>query len=304
MFIRRLPRFTYHEPDSVEETVGLLAKYGEKAKILAGGTELLVKMKRREVVPDHVINLKRARDVAEIGIQRTEAGELKVGALVSIFEMERDAAIRTSFRCLFDAAKVFGTPQIRSLATIGGNIANAAPSADFAAPLLCMGAFVEVRGLDGVREIPLDSFFLGPEETVLSVTDVIISFRIPKPGQYSSSCYLKMMRRTASDLAVAGVAVYLELENDYRRCKDVRIALATAGPTPLRAYQGENRLKGNELSDALIEEVASAVAFSDARPRTTWRGSEWYRREVIRAFVKRALRNLWSEIREKGERRL
>jgi len=224
--------------------------------------------------------------------------------------IEKSELIRKEFTALSDAVDVLGSIQIRNVGTIGGNICTAAPSADTVPPLLVLGAQVQLKSLKGERVLPLDQLFLGPGETAIAQGEILTEIFIPKPLPHTGSAYWKHQRRKALDLPILGVAVMLSLdrssvtcsdlictsspistvlhalEGEEVVCKEVRIALGVAAPTPIRAVQAENLLRGKRLSDELLWEVAEMAA-KEAQPRDTIRGEAWYRREMIRVFVKR-----------------
>ncbi|MGB9629879.1 MAG: FAD binding domain-containing protein, partial [Thermodesulfobacteriota bacterium] len=234
----------------------------------------------------------------------------KIGPMVTHRAIEKSEIIRKQFSSLTDAVDVLGSVQIRNVATIGGNICTAAPSADTAPPLLALGAEVRFKSLRGERALPLEQFFLGPGETALDKDEILTEIFIPKPLPNTGSAYWKHQRRQALDLPILGVAVLLSLdkstvtcsdllctaspistilhslEGDEVVCKEVRIALGVAAPTPMRAIQAENLLRGKKISDEILEEVAETAA-NEAQPRDTIRGEAWYRRDMIRVLVKR-----------------
>jgi carbon-monoxide dehydrogenase medium subunit len=262
-----LPDFDYHRVQSLSEAVQLLATYKGEAKILAGGTDLLLQMVQGNIwgrpCPKHLVSL-------------------------------RDITALTYIR-LQDATCQVGSVQIRNVATIAGNISNAAPSADTAAPLLALGAFVKVIGPQGDRIISLSDFFRGPGQTVLEPDEVLKEICIPERPALAGSTYIKLARRKAMELALLGVATYVCLEPDKSHVKDVKIGLNTAAPTPIRAYRAEAVLKGAQLSEEVIQEVATLAA-NEASPRTSFRSTSGYRREMIRVFVLRSLRKTFERI--------
>jgi carbon-monoxide dehydrogenase medium subunit len=166
MFIRRLPKFEYHAPTSLGEALDHLSRYGDNAKVLAGGTDLLVSMKKREILPEHLINLKGIKALKHIHYDKKRG--LKIGGLVTLGEIERSIIVREKYGALWDAANVMAAPQIRSLATIGGNLCSAVPSADTAPPLVALEATVTLAGKNGERTLLVADFFAGPEASVLN----------------------------------------------------------------------------------------------------------------------------------------
>ena len=224
--------------------------------------------------------------------------------------LEKFELIRKEFSALADAVDVLGSIQIRNVATIGGNICTAAPSADTAAPLLALGAQVKLKSAKSERTIPIDQFFTGPGETVLQQDEILTEISIPKPLPNTGSAYWKHQRRQALDLPILGVAVLISLdkatvtctdilcttspistvlhslEEEELKCKEIRIALGVAAPTPMRAIKAETLLREQKISDELLDQVAE-TASKEAQPRDTLRGEAWYRREMIKVLVKR-----------------
>jgi len=294
MFIRRLPKFEYHAPTSLTEAVDLLVKYGDNAKVFAGGTDLLVSMKKRETVPEHLINLKGIEGLKDIHYDETEG--IKIGGLVTLGELERSKIIKEKIGILWDAVIVMAAPQIRNLGTIGGNLCSAIPSADTAPPLMASDASVRVVGKNVKRTVLVKDFFKGPRESVLNTDEILTEVIIPNPPENSGGAYLKLMRRKAMDLALVGVAASLTLDGDEKVCKDARIALGAVAPTPIRALKAEEVLLNKEINEDLAAE-AGRVASQEARPISDIRASEEYRREMIGVLTKRAIMEAFKRVK-------
>jgi len=296
MFIKRLPRFEYHAPASLPEALELLSRWGEKAKVFAGGTDLLVSMKKREVLPNHLINLK---GISELKGVSDEKEGLKIGALVTLWEIERSKTVKEKYSILWEAVSVMASPQVRTLGTIGGNLSSAVPSADTAPPLIALGASVSLKGIHGERRVRVEDFFRGPGESVLKPDEILTQILIPKPSDGSGGTYLKMMRRNALDLALVGVAVSLRLDSERKVCKEARIVLGAVAPTPIRAPKAEEILIGKEMNEALAKE-AGRMASEEARPISDVRASMEYRQTIVSILTKRALMKVYNTIREEG----
>jgi carbon-monoxide dehydrogenase medium subunit len=230
--------------------------------------------------------------------------------MVTHRDIEKSEVIRKEFSALTDAADVLGSIQIRNVATIGGNICTAAPSADTATPLLVLGTQVKIKSLSEERMVPIEGFFTGPGETILKKGEMVTELVVPKPLPNTGSAYWKLQRRLALDLPILGVSVLLSLdkgtvscsdmlcttspissilhtmEKDELTCKEIRIALGVAAPTPMRALKAENLMRGKKISDELLEEVAN-TASAEAQPRDSIRGEAWYRKDLVRVLVKR-----------------
>jgi carbon-monoxide dehydrogenase medium subunit len=294
MFIRRLPKFEYHAPRSLGEALDYLSRYGESAKVFAGGTDLLVSMKKREILPEHLINLKGIQELKRIHYDKKKG--LEIGGLVTLREIERSKIIRGKYGALWDAANVMAAPQIRSLATIGGNLCSAVPSADTAPPLLALGATVALAGKNGERTLLVEDFFAGPEGSVLNPDEILSHVSIPNPPENSGSAYLKLMRRNAMDLALVGVAACMELDGGKRICKEARISLGAVAPTPMRALRAEESLLNKEPGE-LVATEAGKIAAEEARPISDIRASKEYRTEMVRVLTKRAVMEAVKRVR-------
>jgi len=286
MFIRRLPKFEYRSAASVAEALDLLKKYGTKARVIAGGTDLLLAMKKRALTPGYLINVKNIKVMK--GISYNEKKGLRIGSLVTIAELEESALVKEKAPALWDAALVMASPQVRTLATIGGNLVSAVPSADTAPPLIAMGAEAVLSGPKGERTMLVEKLFKGPAESKVARNEILTHIMIPKQPPKSCAAYLKLMRRAALDLALVGVAAYVCLDKDNATCKDIRIALGAVAPTPVRAPQAEKMLIGKEISEALADE-AGKVAVTLCSPITDLRATLGYRCDMIEVLTRRAV---------------
>lgn len=286
MFIKRLPRFEYYGPSSLKEAIEYLSEHPGKAKVIAGGTDLLVSMKERELSPAHLVNLKGIDELK--GIQYEKGKEMRIGSLVTLAELEHADAVQKGCLMLRDAVEVMAAPQIRSLGTIGGNLCSASPSADTAPPLIASGAAVSVLGPRGERKVHLEEFFRGPGESVLEKDEILTHIFVPEPPENSGGTYLKLMRRNAMDLAIVGVAVYLEMDHGSGQCKTARIALGAVAPTPIRARKAESLLEGMKLDETLTTEVGK-VTSQETQPIDDVRASGAYRRKMVEVMTKRAI---------------
>jgi carbon-monoxide dehydrogenase medium subunit len=293
MFIRRLPRFAYHAPTSLSEAVVLLAGHGQKARVFAGGTDLFVMMKRREAEPERLINLK---GIAELkGIVYDPKEGLKIGALVTLGEIEHSKIVQEKFSALWDAVRVMASPQVRTLGTIGGNLCSAMPSADTAAPLMTLGASVRIVGPLGERSTLVEDFFRGPGESVLQPDEILTRILVPEPAENTGGAYLKLMRRHAMDLSQVGVAVRLSLDIEKNTCREAKIALGAVAQTPIRAPMAEQILMNKEMSQQVAKE-AGKVASREATPRSSIRASKDYRIAMIGVLTERALNSACERI--------
>jgi len=282
----RHPKFEYLEARTVEEACSLLSQYKDKAKLIAGGTDLLVSMRRGKITPLYVINVKTIPNLDYI---HYDGDSLRIGALATLSEIESSPLIRDRFPIIADSAHQIGTPQVRNVGTIGGNLCNAAPSADMAPPLIGLGAKAKLKGPKGERAVALEEFFTGPGEPRLQIGEMLIEIQAPNPPPHTQGIYLKLPARTAIDLAVVGVAAVVTLDTKGANIVDTKIVLGAVAPTPIRARQAENVIRGKTINDGLIEEAAQ-IAAEEAKPISDVRGSASYRKEMVKVLTKGAIR--------------
>ncbi|MEM2590581.1 MAG: xanthine dehydrogenase family protein subunit M, partial [Zestosphaera sp.] len=259
-----------------EEALQLLKTYGNEARILAGGTDLLVKMKVRAIEPKYIINIKRIKELRYI---KTDKDSIRIGALTTWRDLEKSDSVREEVPALYDAVKSMGSVQIRNMATVGGNLCNASPAADSAPPLLVHEAKIKLTSIEGTREIPITEFFTGPGTTVMKPYELLHEIIIPRKRGKSS--FIKVSR-VAMDLAIASAATYVEVEDNM--IKDVKIALGSVAPRPVRAKRCEAALIGRRVDEEILREAASLVV-GEISPIDDVRGSAWYRREVSKVLV-------------------
>ena len=273
----------YLRPKSMDEAISLSQRYREKARYIAGGTDVIVKIKDRQIRPEYLISLKGIPALDQITYQ---GAELRIGALATHRALELSAVLRKHFPILTDAVGNIGSVQIRNVATLGGNIVNAVPSADGATPLIALEAGIRLAGPKGERTMPLEDFFTGPGKTVLQQGEILREFIVPRLPPRTGGAYCKHMRRAAMELPILGVSVLLSLAEDMQTCVEARIGLGVMAPTPMRAKKAEAILKGKKLTDDILEK-AGKVAASESKPRDTARGEAWYRREMVEVLIPR-----------------
>lgn len=277
-------RFEYLEAGTVKEAVSLLDRHGAEARVIAGGTDLVVQLRSGEVAPKYLVDLK---SIPGLSYMAEEGGGLRLGALATIRALETSPLVGERFGILARAAHLLGSVQVRNLATIGGNLCHAAPSAELAAPLLALGALAKIAGSGGERVIPLEEFFLGPGQTALGAGEILVELQVPAPATRSAGVYLKHSIRKAMDIAFVGVGVVLELADGDGLCQDIRIALGAVAPTPMRARRAEALLRGQKLEEALLRR-AGELASQECSPISDIRCSAEHRREIVKVFVRRA----------------
>jgi len=279
-----LKPFRYERPRSLEELAQLLSSStGLKKVFLAGGTDLLVNMRKGDDVPELMIDLKSLPGLA--GIRKAEGNRLWIGALTTIHSLETDEAVNQWATVLAEGATNLGSLQVRNRGTIGGNLANGAPTADTAAPVLALGGRIQIWGPSGERTVPAESFWLGAGKTCLAEDEIITGIEIPII-EGSTSGYQKLGPRRAMDIAIASAAVVIKTRQNI--IEEIRIALGGAGPTPIRATAAENYLVGKPVNQEHLRK-ACVLATEGSNPRSSSRASREYRLSVIPSLVERAI---------------
>jgi carbon-monoxide dehydrogenase medium subunit len=283
--------FAFHAPETPEEVLTLLHEHGDEAKLIAGGTGLVIMMKQRLVMPDTLISLHRLRGLAEI--EETQ-GEVRLGARLTHRVAETSPLLQARLPVLADTYRQVATVRIRNVATIGGALAHADPNQDPPVTLLALDARVQLTSAGGSREVPLEAFFTDYYETVLRPDELLTAIHVPLPQPHTGSVYVKFLPRTADDYATVGVAATVRLEPTTATCQDCRIAMGSVGSTPLRAHQAEALVRGQQLSPELLRE-AGAAAQQHTDPISDARGSAAYKRAMSGTFVRRALAQAWQQ---------
>ena len=284
-------RFDYHAPKSLEETVRLLAEYGEEAQILAGGTDLIPKIKQRILKPKHVISLKAIPELA--CIEETPDG-IKIGALTKLRTIELSPLIKEKLPVLGEAARAIGSVQIRNRGTIGGNLCNASPCADTATALMVLDAMAQVNSVEGTREVPIGEFFDGRGQTIVAPNEMLKELTVPHLPEGTGSAFVKV-GWTTFDIATVNVAVALRLDDE--KVADCRIALGACSPAPFRVRRAEEALKRKKLTGEALEEAAQIVS-EHIEPRERWRrATPEYRRKTSKALALEALTGAAEEAR-------
>ena len=278
-------KFTYLVPKTLDEAVSMHASYGDRARYVAGGTDVLIKIKEDKLRPDYLISLKHI-----LGQDRpflnTETGELFIGAFMTHRAIEKSAIVQHHYPILHDAVTNIGSVQIRNVATIGGNLVNAVPSADGAIPLIALDGKAHIYGPKGHRSVELLRFFLGPGQCDLAASEILLEIVIPPLSPRSGGAYIKHGRRAAMELPMLGVGMLLNMEENLKTCAGVRICLGVAAPTPLRCFEAEKYLIGKTVDDATLAE-AGRIAGEESKVRDSIRGVAWYRREMVAVLVRR-----------------
>lgn len=274
--------FTYLEPTSVDEVLDLLARYGDEAKLIAGGTGLVNLMKQRLVQPTYLIGLRRVPGLSEV----QQGDVLRIGAVCTHRTLETSTLVRTHVPLLTETFQQVASVRIRTVATIGGALAHADPNQDPPPSLLVLAARVYLRSRQRDREVAMSDFFTGYYETVMEPNELLTAVIIPPQPAGSGTAFLKFLPRTRDDYATVAVAARVTLEND--RITEARVALGAAATTPIRATAVENALRGERPTPALFR-AAAALGTEAVDPTSDFRGSAAYKRDMAAVFVQRAL---------------
>ncbi len=282
--------FDYHRPNDLSEILRLITELPE-SQILAGGTDLLPDIDAgvRRVL--HVVSLSGISELKQI--QELDS-KISIGAACTAREIQLSPVIKRNLPEMTEMVVDFASPQIRTRATVGGNICSAVPCGDFPVLLIALGAEVELASQKGNRIIMLKDFFTGPRETVRETGEILTRILVPKKNSTSTACYLKYQRRASNSLAVASVASFLDIQNGI--CREARIVLGAVAPVPLLSEKASGALVGKKIQEETIEQAA-IIARDDARPITDVRGTENYRRELVYVLTKRATMRATERIR-------
>jgi len=283
-----LKNFAYFDPTSVGEAVQLLQQHGGQAKVLAGGTDLFLRLRRRALMPEVVVDLKRIAALSDLSY--SAAAGLCIRATVTHGEVVDHPAVQQHYGALATAANWIGSLQTRHRGTVVGNLCNASPAADTAPALLSYGAIVTIVGPDGQREVPLEAFFQGPGRTALGPAEIVTTVRLPAASERRGWGFGRRTR-TVIDIALVSSCAVVQAHNGV--CGEVRISLGAVGPIPLRATRAEAVLQGQQPSAALLAE-ASRVAAEEARPISDVRCSAAYRKDMVEVLSKRCLESALS----------
>jgi len=279
----------YFEPKTISEALSLLAKYGAEAKVIAGGTDVMVDIKYKEE-PGCLVNIKK---IPGLGAIQENGASLRIGPLVTIHEVETNKLVRERLPVLWESCHQFASLQIRNTATIGGNICRASPSGETLAPLLVLEAKGKLAFSEGEKIEPFASFFQGSGKSSIGSKGLLTEIEVPYPAQGSRGVYLKHAVRGAMDIAMVGVAVLVTPDAAKSNLQDARIGLGAVAPTPIRATKTEAMLRGKPLTATLVKEVA-ATAASESSPIDDQRSSGEYRRWIVEALTRRGLEQSWK----------
>jgi carbon-monoxide dehydrogenase medium subunit len=285
--MKRTEPFEFYQPTTLAEASRLLKENGPGGRFLAGGTDLVIAMKEKGLLPKYIVDLKRLPGLS--GIRENSDATMTIGALTTMYSIETSPVIMKKYPFLAQSAAEVGSIQIRNRATIGGNMANATPSADVAPSLIALNATAKIASADRERTVLLEEFFRGPGQNVMSADEILTDITIPKTDPQLVGEYIKFSPRDMMDLAYIGVAVAYNLGSD-KKCDGVRIVLGAVAPTPIRARRSEALLEGKILTEELAAKVGDEAA-GESKPISDVRSSADYRRAMVGVMTKRALLN-------------
>jgi carbon-monoxide dehydrogenase medium subunit len=288
--------FEYRTPKNLKEVHATMKEFGPDAKLIAGGTALVIMMKQRLVRPSCLVSLRSVRGLN--GIELKDGG-LRIGGLATHREVETSSLVRRRLPLLAETYHHVATIRVRNMATVGGGLAHADPNQDPPPTLMALGATVKATSANGSRVIPLDGFFTDYYETVLNPDEIITEIFVPKLPPNSGAAYLKFLPRTADDYATVSAAAVLVLDKNKKIINDVRIALGSVGTTPIRATAAEAVLRGQPLKAEAFA-AAAEKAKQAVDPVSDFRGSAAYKKDMAGVFVRRALEKALANIRQQS----
>jgi len=286
--------FQYLDPANTSEAILLLAKYKEEAKVIAGGTDLVVQMRKRAVRPKYIVDI---NGIPGLDYIRYDAKEgLTIGALTTIRAFEKSAELWQRYPLISLAASKLGSVAIRNVATVGGNLCNAMPIADTAQALLALSAKAKIIGPEGERIIPLEDFFIGLGKNSLRTGELLVEIQVPVPLPNTRGLYLKHLTRGSIDLAIVNVTVVITFEPEDKVCKDIKIVLGSVAPTPIRARKAEEIMRGKRVNETLILRTAQEAS-EEANPRPgSIRASIEYKKEMVKLFTGHLIKEAVSPV--------
>ena len=289
--------FEYRTPKNLKEVHATLQEFGADAKLISGGTALVIMMRQRLVRPSCVVSLRSVRGLNGIEVKD---GGVSIGGLATHREVESSSLLRRRLPIVAETYHHVATVRVRNMATVGGGLAHADPNQDPPPTLIALGATVKATSATGSRVLPLDGFFTDYYETVLNPDEIITELFVPRLPANSGAAYLKFLPRTADDYATVSAAAVLTLDKSLKTISDVRIALGSVGTTPIRATAAEDLLRGQPLrAEAFAEAGEKAKEAVD--PISDFRGSAGYKKEMAAVFVRRALERALTDVRQKAK---
>ena len=285
----------YERPTNLKAALEILQNNGETTKILAGGTDILTKLRIRREQPDLLLDSKEIPELNELSYN-PDSG-LTVGGAVPFYKLYAHADVIKYYQSIVDSTKIIGGIPIQGRATLGGNLCNAAPSADAIPTLIVLGATASIHSLNDSREVPISEFCTGPGSTIVNTNEIVVSINIPSPKQNSGAHYMRFIPRNEMDIAVVGVGTSVELSDDGSKFKDAQVSLASVAPTPLHVTSITDYLSGKEINDENIEK-AGELAKDATKPISDMRGTAEYRQHLCTVLTKRSLKQSIERAKE------
>lgn len=283
----------YFKPADIKDALALLRQYGEKASVIAGGTDLVVLMRSRKVIPSYLIDISQIQELSQV---QWDGNSLIIGACLTLRNAELSTLIKDNFIALYEALNQMASIQIRNQGTIGGNICRASPSADTVPPLIIYNAAIELEDSEGKTNLPLTDFFISPGKTKIKPGQMLTRIIIQGVNTCTGASFQRIAR-VAADLAKVNTAVLITVENNT--CTDARIAIGSAGPTVLRANNAEAFLKGKYIDDSAIQ-TAGEIASQEIKPVDDARSTREYRKHICKYLVMEAIKTSLHRIMSKG----
>jgi len=289
-----IPRFNYHKPSTLKEACEIKGKLKNKALFLAGGTDILVNLKRGIISPENIISL---NGIEELHLHSVDGknGQTRIGACSTVATLAREKFL-LPYSALLAGMNNLGSPIIRNLATIGGNLVTGRPAADISPSIIAYNGKMVLCSVSGKREVPADEFFMGPGKTALNDDEILTEIVLDNLSTYSGSAYIKLGTRRALEISLVNVAAFITLQKPDGPITGARIVMGAVGPAPLRAKTAENLLIGKKPSKSLFEE-AGIAASGDSSPIDDFRGSAEYRRDMVNVLTARALTQALEDIK-------
>ena len=291
----RIKPFDFRAPTNLADAIIQLDQAGSEAQILAGGTDLVLNLKKKNVLPKVLISLHQIKDLEYV---EENNGTVHIGALSKHADLAANPILEKQMSILCQAVGLIGSWQVRNIGTIGGNLCNASPAADSAPPLLALDAEVVIVGPQGEKTIPMTSFFCGPGQTVMKSNEILKEIQIKTPSNRAAGCYQKLRRRKAVDISLAGVAFQVEVDSSGQVLEKVKIALGGVAPTPIRVPDAEACLIGLSIDDALEKiPMCAEAAVSAAKPIDDLRATADYKRTIVNVFVQRCAQKVLTALK-------
>jgi carbon-monoxide dehydrogenase medium subunit len=288
-----LPKFDFHDPATLEEACQIIGDMGEEAKLLAGGTDLLVNMKKKLLAPANLVSLSRIEPLCDVVPSEAET---RIGGCLTAAGLAESSELQETFSALSAGAGVIGSPLIRNRATLAGNLVTARPAADLPPVLMAYNATIHLKSNSGEKSMAAEDFFLGPGETVIAPDEILTHVVLPRPAPFSGAAYLKLGVRQTLEIALVNIAAFITLEGPEGAITNARIAMGSVAPTPIRSPAAEEILMGEKPSEALFTKSGEA-ATADSKPITDFRASAEYKKDMVAVLTRRALAEAFSMAR-------